>query len=243
MDLESFFRTARSDPALAVLEGFHPLKHALRFGADIVQAVTADRSRLARLAGDLAPDVADAIDRLVAEVPPELFAALTPHPPASGVVTAARRPHPNPTVVLSDRAPGPVILLEAPNHLGNIGAVIRVAAAAGAAAVFTTGDRDPWHPAALRGSAGLHFALPVARIHQLDTADRPLVVMDPEGDPLGAAPLPARAVIAFGSERRGVSPALRARAGLRLAIPMRSGVSSLNLATTVAVVLFHRPTA
>jgi TrmH family RNA methyltransferase len=128
-----------------------------------------------------------------------------------------------------------VVLLEDPRHLGNVGAVVRVAAAAGAAGVLTTGTRDPWDPAALRGSAGLHYALPVGRVDG-PPADRPLAAFDPEGEPLAA--LPAGAVLAFGTERHGLSAALRARADVRVAIPMRAGVSSLNLATAVAVALY-----
>jgi tRNA G18 (ribose-2'-O)-methylase SpoU len=45
-------------------------------------------------------------------------------------------------------------------------------------------------------------------------------------------------VLAFGSERRGLSAALAERADARVSIPMRAGVSSLNLATSVAAVLF-----
>jgi TrmH family RNA methyltransferase len=128
-----------------------------------------------------------------------------------------------------------VVLLEDPRHLGNVGAVVRVAAAAGAAGVLTTGGRDPWDPAALRGSAGLHYALPVGRVDG-PPADRPLAALDPEGEPLAA--LPAGAVLAFGTERHGLSAALRARADVRVAIPMRPGVSSLNLATAAAVALY-----
>ena len=47
-----------------------------------------------------------------------------------------------------------------------------------------------------------------------------------------------RAILAFGSERRGLGPALLARAERRIAIPMRAGVSSLNLACAVAIVLY-----
>ena len=53
-----------------------------------------------------------------------------------------------------------------------------------------------------------------------------------------AAELPARAVLAFGTERHGLSAELLASADARIAIPMRAGVSSLNLATSVAAVLF-----
>ncbi len=130
------------------------------------------------------------------------------------------------------------MLLENPSHPGNLGAVVRVAAAAGAAAVLTTGARDPWQPAALRGSAGLHFALPVAGADPLPFTDRPLLAIDPDGEPLTAGLTMDRAILAFGSERRGLGEALLARAERRVAIPMREGVSSLNLACAVAVVLY-----
>ena len=44
------FGRARRDPALAVLEGFHPLKHALRFGATVIEVLTSDAAELERLA-------------------------------------------------------------------------------------------------------------------------------------------------------------------------------------------------
>jgi len=62
--------------------------------------------------------------------------------------------------------------------------------------------------------------------------------VDPRGEPLSAGAVPDRAVLAFGTERHGVSPALLGRADRRVRIPMRQGVSSLNLAVSVAVVLY-----
>ncbi len=50
--------------------------------------------------------------------------------------------------------------------------------------------------------------------------------------------MPGDAVLAFGTERHGLTDALLARADLRVRIPMRAGVSSLNLATSVAAVLY-----
>jgi TrmH family RNA methyltransferase len=231
------FAAARGDPGLVVLEGFHALKHAFRFGARIELACTPDRAALQRLAQDLAPDIGDRLGDSVQEVAPATFAKLAPVPPATGVLAIAARPRVDPAAILGSLQPAPIVLLENPSHPGNLGAVVRVAAAAGAAAVLTTGARDPWQPAALRGSAGLHFALPVARVDPLPATDRPILVIDPGGEPLGPD-LPDRAVLAFGSERRGLGPALLARAERRLAIPMRPGVSSLNLACAVAVVLY-----
>jgi TrmH family RNA methyltransferase len=232
------FARARTDPSLAVLEGFHALKHALRFGARIELACTADRAALMRLAKDLAPDLCSRLLETVGEIPRETFAGLVPVPPATGVLAIAVRPQVDPARILEGPEPAPVVLLENPSHPGNLGAVVRVAAAAGAAAVLVTGGRDPWQPAALRGSAGLHFALPVANVDALPQTGRPLLAIDPEGEPLtGALPMD-RAVLAFGSERRGLSETILERAERRIAIPMRPGVSSLNLASAVAIVLY-----
>src|ERR1700749_5066835 len=52
------FRTARRDPELTVIEGFHALKHALRFGAELVEAVAVEPASLDAMAGELAPDLA-----------------------------------------------------------------------------------------------------------------------------------------------------------------------------------------
>jgi TrmH family RNA methyltransferase len=122
--------------------------------------------------------------------------------------------------------------------MGNIGACIRVSAAAGAAALITTGENDPWHPDAVRGAAGLQYALPVASVESLPKSERPLLAIDPDGEELAPERLPARAILAFGTERHGLSSEVFERADARVAIPMREGVSSLNLATSVAIVLF-----
>jgi TrmH family RNA methyltransferase len=231
------FAAARGDPDLVVIEGLHALKHAIRFGARIELACTPDRAALQRLAQDLAPDISERLADLVQEVAPSTFAKLAPAPPATGVLAIAARPRVDPATLLGSRQPAPIVLLEQPSHPGNLGAVVRVAAAAGAAAVLTTG-RDPWQAAALRGSAGLHFALPVARVDPLPETERPLLAIDPDGAPLAPDVAMDRAILAFGSERRGLGPALLARAERRIAIPMRPGVSSLNLACAVAVVLY-----
>jgi TrmH family RNA methyltransferase len=237
-DLTVRFRKARRDPELTVVEGFHALKHALRFGAELVEAVAVDPPRLERLASELAADLAGDLAGRVERVDAADLAELAPLVPRTGVIAIARRPPLDLAAVLADPRPAPVVLLEQPKNMGNIGACIRVAAAANAAAVLSTGENDPWYPDAVRGAAGLHFALPVAAIETLPASDRPLLAIDPEGEDLHPDRLPARAVLAFGTERHGISGELLERADARIAIPMRAGVSSLNLATSVAVTLF-----
>lgn len=226
---------ARRDPELVVLEGFHACKHALRFGGELLGAWTADPAALAALAAKLAPDVLLAAETVS-------FDALAAVVPRAQVVAIARRPQvPSIDALLAATGPAPLVLLEDPRHLGNLGACVRVAAAAGAAGVLCTGRADPWHPDALRGSAGLHFALPVLRVFDHHSGARPLVALDPDGTPLGEAGgpgLPRRAVLAFGTERDGLSDALLADADARIALPMAPGVSSMNLATAVAATLY-----
>ncbi len=233
------FRRARRDQTLAVLEGFHAIKHAIRFHAALEQVCALNPDQLRALALRLAPDIGPELGRMLHAVPPSVFAELAPVPPETGIVAIARRRQADGEAILAARRAAPVVLLEAPARLGNVGAVVRVAAAAGAAAVLVTGPQDPWHPAALRGAAGLHFALPIARIDRLPARhDRPLVAVHPGGEPLRSHTLPDRAILAFGSERRGLSSEILAAADRQIAIPMRQGVSSLNVASAVAVILY-----
>ena len=198
---------------LVELEGFHALKHALRFGA-VIESVTGDPEELERMRAQLAPDL-----------------VLPPIIPGDAIVTVARRPDYDLEAALHRN--GPVVYLEEPRHLGNLGAAIRVAAAADAAAVLSTAD--PWQPGAIRGGAGLQFALPVLQVDEPPRSDRPLIAIDPDGE---ERTVPAHAVLAFGSERHGLSEDLKARADALVRIPMRGGVSSLNLATAVAATLY-----
>jgi TrmH family RNA methyltransferase len=233
------FHDARRDPELVILQGFHALKHALRFGAGVDLVACSSAEEIARLASGLAPDLLAEIQSLAVVLPGEAFKRLGPYVPHTGVVSIARRVVSDPIAVLEGEGQAPLVLLEDPRHFGNLGAVVRVAAAVGAAGVLTTGQQDPWDPVAVRGSAGLHFALPVARLGRLpDRTSRPLLALDPEGEELRCELVPDRALLAFGTERAGLSEELLGRADARLRLPMREGVSSLNLATSVAAVLY-----
>src|SRR5450432_3403625 len=86
------FGRARRDPALAVLEGLHPIKHAMRFGAELHEVVTRDMAALQRLAEQLAPDLAGRLCAQAREVEPAVFDQLAPLPPSTGVIALAARP-------------------------------------------------------------------------------------------------------------------------------------------------------
>jgi TrmH family RNA methyltransferase len=232
------FAAARHDRQLAVLEGFHAVKHALRFGATIDVVVGTNANEVDHLAEALAPDIRDQLRHGLQVVDGEVFSRLAPHAPPSGVLAIASRPPVDVGDLIREPHARPIVLLEDPRNLSNLGACVRVAAAADAAGVLTTGRQDPWHPEAVRAAAGLHFALPVAHVEESWFPGRPLVAVDPGGAGFRPSRLPGRAVLAFGAERYGLSQHLLEAADERISIPMRSGVSSLNLATAVAAVLF-----
>ncbi|MEU1195772.1 TrmH family RNA methyltransferase [Streptomyces sp. NPDC005813] len=224
-----------------LLDGFHALKHAVRFRADVPVAVTIDRRAALELADELAPDVRDALEALLTEVPETTLKSLVPRPHPTSVAALAVRPSRAANLGILARTPRgtPVVVLDNPRNLGNAGAVIRLAAGFGATGVVTTGTLDPWHPTVVRGGAGLHFATAVERLTVDELPPGPVFALDPEGEDIRGLKLPDDAVLAFGSERTGLSPELRARADHLVALPMRPQVSSYNLATSVAMTLFH----
>ena len=232
-------RQARRDPDLVLIEGFHALKHALRFGAEILRAAITDRNEMQALAAALAPDIPARLPADTLVVSPERLEAAGLKAPITGVIALARRPAVDVTAALGSPHPAPIVLLERPRGLGNIGWCVRTAAAADVAGLLSTGIHDPWCPTAVRIGVGLQFALPVARIANATIdSDRPLVAVDTSGETVRPKDLPPRAILAFGTERQGLSAELLDHAQMRVSLPMREGVSSLNLATSVSALLY-----
>ncbi|MFH8991828.1 TrmH family RNA methyltransferase [Streptomyces sp. NPDC017940] len=224
-----------------LLDGFHALKHALRFDARVPVALAGDKAAVLALAEDLAPDVTAALDALLAETDDATLRALVPRLHPTAVAALAVRPSRAANLRTLAHAPrsAPVVVLDDPRNLGNAGAVIRLAAGFGATGVVTTGTLDPWHPTVVRGGAGLHFATAVEHIDVPELPAGPLFALDAEGADIRGLKIPDDAVLAFGSERSGLSAALRARADHLVSLPMRPQVSSYNLATSVGMTLFH----
>ncbi len=234
MDVAADFAAARTDDHRVVLEGFHAIKHAVRFGAEIVTAIRAQGKDAPT---DLAPDLAAWLASHVRTVDRAVFERAVPHPHPTGLAAVAVRPTSPPWRELPSK---PRVILDGPRRPGNVGAAIRIAAAAGAAAVAVRGDIDPWSPAAVRGAAGLQFAVPIYR--HLPDLSGPVWALDPDGDQLSGT-IPDSVDLVFGSERSGVSAELLDRADRRVALPMTPGVSSINLAASVAAVLYVWRTA
>jgi TrmH family RNA methyltransferase len=134
-----------------------------------------------------------------------------------------------------------IVALDAVQDPGNVGTIIRLAAAFDAAGIITLpGCADPFGPKSIRASAGAILTVPVVALsasellQQAGTAGFPLYAADAAGST--TAPPPSRAVIVFGSEGQGVSPALLSQSQA-IAVATAERVESLNVATSVAILL------
>ena len=135
------------------------------------------------------------------------------------------------------RAAWPLVVLDRVQDPGNVGAICRTAAAAGAPGIAVLpGCADPFGPKAVRASAGNVFRLRVAAARWGDLKGlQGYGAASSGGAPLAEAPIESAGMIVFGSEAHGLS-----RADLKLiTVPVRSGVESLNVAAAAAVILFE----
>ena len=108
------------------MDGLHPVKHGLRFGAETLEIVTPDLDAALRLAAELAPDIRPQLAARLTQVAPDDFRRLSPVPPDTGIIAIARRPTVCPDALTAAASDAPLALLENPRSPFNIGAAIRV---------------------------------------------------------------------------------------------------------------------
>lgn len=140
---------------------------------------------------------------------------------------------------------GTALFLEGIQDPGNVGAILRSAAAFGAAEVVL--DRacaDPWSPKVLRAGMGGHFRLGLRQVADLskavaEFAGTTLCTVSSGGIPLNELKVQGRIGWIFGAEGTGVSEALARRAAMKLTIAMAPGSESLNVAAAAAICLYE----
>ena len=248
---------------VVVLEGTRAIETAVRHGADILLAVRETGASLPLGLESILAGRSMAGSR--AEVPAGGLAAFarTAHP--QGILAIAREPDAGwpPPSRAACRREG-VLVLDRIRDPGNAGALVRSAAALGAERVVALdGTVDLWSAKAVRAAAGLSFALPLHRAgwRELDrwmkSRGVALVVADPRGHDVREFRLQIRTpsvpgggepgirdrrtdwALLVGNEARGPRPEASGAAAARVAIPLRSGVESLNAALAGALILWE----
>lgn len=236
-------RLAEGKPARGthqvLIEGSHLCQAWFeRFGAPVTaifdQALLVNESAPPQWEG-LAPDRCVSLDTSLARGLSQVV-----HGPGLFFVVEA----PNPA--LPERISHACICLDRVQDPGNLGTLLRTAAAAGIEqAYLSTGCAAAWSPKVLRSGQGAHFVLEIherldlqALCTRLDiplavtTLDRAVTLYDVD--------LHAPCAWMFGNEGQGVDESLQALASLRVKIPQAEAVESLNVAAAAAICLFEQ---
>jgi len=229
----------RGEPGTVLLDGPHLIQDALDAGLPFVGAVADDRG-----AGLL--DILRARQIPVYLATTAVVEAASPVRSPSGIVAIARWA-PLPANDLLDSETALLVGLVGVQDPGNVGTIIRSADALGATGVvLLDGTADPAGWKALRAAMGSTFRVPIGR-----SATGPLLAAAHErhipvvatvataGIPVETAPLSAPVLVLIGSEGAGLPADVISAAAVRLTIPMRSRVNSLNAATTASVILWE----
>ena len=168
-----------------------------------------------------------------------IFRELTQTVTPQGVMAIARVSESSPAEAIAAARKGrwPLVVLDGVQDPGNVGAICRTAAAAGAPALAVLeGCADPYGAKAVRASAGNVFRLMVARAgwRDLEGLDGYGAAAS-GGAPLAEAPIESSDMIVLGSEAHGLS-----RSDLKLVtVHLSEGVESLNVAAAAALILFE----
>ncbi|HEX5474284.1 MAG TPA: RNA methyltransferase [Vicinamibacterales bacterium] len=229
-----------------LLDGVRLVREALEAGVAIPVAAFADR----QLRGGDGAEIASAVARSggrVYSASDSVFAAMSPVQHPSGVVAIGRASAAHLNEAFAGAAPL-VLVLAGVQDPGNVGAIVRTAAALGATSVVAIeGSADPFGWKALRGAMGGTFRLPVAARGSIlgviaaarDRHVRLVAAVPRGGTPLPSADLRRPTALLLGGEGAGVTDTLLAAADATVTVPMGADVESLNVAVAAALLLYE----
>lgn len=175
-------------------------------------------------------------------LPDNLYAQLSQVEQGVGLLFVIDTPQPLPSETLKN----PAVLLDNLQDPGNLGSILRSAAAAGIKEAFcSTGTVFAWSPKVLRAGMGAHFALKIQEQADLATligrSALPVIATSSHAaQTIHDADLGKPVVWLFGNEGQGVSAALLQAATMQLAIPHAGPIESLNVAAAAAVCFFEQ---
>jgi len=236
----------RDDPSTLLLDGPHLVREALHTGARPVEAAVRADATGERDIQLLVDALREARAEIFTVATPVMH-ALSPVRSAPPIVAIGRRPVHTEQVLYANRSPFVLIAADVQDP-GNMGAIVRVAEAAGATGVVAAGAcADPFGWKALRGSMGSALRLPVDRVDSAAAAIaearrrgcRIIATVPRDGRSMYDVDLRGAAAVLIGGEGPGLPESIIESADERLTIPMQRGVESLNAAATAALIVYE----
>lgn len=237
-------RKAREKHSLFVAEGVRSVEELLRSGLAVrgilvaPQLAEAPRGQQLRLSLEAA-----AVE--IAEVSEKDFRSAAETESPQGVIAIGEIPK-REFASLDTEGRCRLIVLDGVQDPGNVGTIMRTAAALGATATIALpGTVDLWNPKVIRSSMGAQFthaafhATTAELFKFLERARVEMWCADAGGEPLTPGSAPQRLAIALGNEGGGLSPEVRGAAHKTVSLPITSGVESLNVAVAAGIILYQ----
>jgi RNA methyltransferase, TrmH family len=228
-------RRGREEAGRFLIEGARELGMALAAGVAVDEIIYSTA-----LASDAASALIAETTAPATTVGDAPFHKLTMRQNPDGIIGVAQRWDPSLAAIDGDL----VLIAEAIEKPGNLGAMLRSADAAGACVVVTDPTVDPFNPNVIRASQGALFTVSlavadVAATRRWAAGRGNVVVTTPDAPvPLWDVDLTGSVAIVVGSEHAGVTPSWL-DVGVPVRIPMQGAVDSLNASVTAGVALFE----
>ena len=237
-------RKAREKQSLFVAEGVRSVEEMLRSGLEVRGALVAPQL-LSAPRGLALRQSLEKSGVEIAEVSEKDFRSAAETESPQGVIAIGAIP----TRSLNTLEVGPVcrlLVLDGVQDPGNVGTILRTAAALDATATIALpGTVDLWNAKVIRSSMGAQFSHPSLHadadetLSFLQRAGIDLWAADAGGKPLSRSDAPPRLAIAVGNEGSGLSPEIRAKATKTISLPISASVESLNVAVAAGIILYE----
>jgi TrmH family RNA methyltransferase len=236
-------RKARERAGLFVAEGVRAVEELLRSPLAIRGVLTAPQLADAPRGATLLAALGARTDVERAELTERDFATAAETESPQGVLAIGEIPE-HSLDHFARTTPLTLLILDAVQDPGNVGTLVRTAAALGAhATIALPGTVDLWNAKVVRSGMGTHFFHPAfhATAESLETflaaSGAELWCADAKGDAVGTRRRPDRLALAVGNEGSGLTPTTRERASAFVALPIAPGVESLNVAVAAGILL------
>ena len=190
----------------------------------------------------------DSPDLKVCMVPAKLFSGITDARAGIGILAVLKMPEADISDIYSLPLDSNILVLDRIQDPGNIGTMIRTAAAAGYGMIIAVkGTADIYSAKVLRATAGMIFDIPFVYIGSaseladlMRKAGKRIVVTDPAGGrPYYEEDLRAGIALVIGNEGNGISSEIMALADVRVTLPMKGSTESLNAAAAAAILMYE----
>ena len=237
-------RKAREKHSLFVAEGVRSVEELLRSGLEVRGALVAPQLLDAPRGQALRKSLDDSSVE-VAEISEKDFRSAAETESPQGVIAIGHMPERS-LDTLEIGSVCRLLLLDGVQDPGNVGTIVRTAAALGATATIALpGTVDLWNPKVIRSSMGAQFVHPAlhAELEEtlafLDRHHIELWAADAGGNALKRGDAIARLAVALGNEGSGLSQRVREKAQKTISLPIVANVESLNVAVAAGIILYE----